>query len=54
MFHEPGQRHLVRRRQLAYRELAFGERLEDAAARGIGERGEHNIEAGILILNHQV
>ena len=27
-------------------------RLQDAAARRVGQRGEHRIERGILILNH--
>ena len=31
---------------------AAGERLEDAAPGGVGQRGEHRIERGILILNH--
>ena len=33
---------------------AAGERLEDPAAGGIRQRGEHGIERGILILNHKV
>ena len=28
------------------------ERLEDPAPRRVGQRGEHGIERGILILNH--
>ena len=31
---------------------AAGERLEDPAAGGVRQRGEHGIERGILILNH--
>ena len=31
---------------------AAGQRLEDPAPRRVGERGEHRIERGVLILNH--
>ena len=54
MFHETGQRHVVRGRQLAYRQLAAAQRLEDASARRVGECGEHCVELRVLILNHMV
>jgi hypothetical protein len=54
VLHEPGQRHVVGRRELAYREIALAKRIEDAAPRRVRQGGEHGIERGALILNHQV
>jgi hypothetical protein len=44
MLDEPGQRHPVRRRQLAHRAFAVAQVRKDGTARGIGERAEHGIE----------
>ena len=52
MFHEPGQRHVVRRRQLTHRELALAQRFQDPPPSGVGERREYRVELRILILNH--
>ena len=54
MLHEAGQRHLVRRGELGDRQIPAGERIEDAAPRRVGERGENRIEIGVRILNHKV
>jgi hypothetical protein len=54
VLHEPGQRHVVGRRELAYREIALAKGIEDAAARRVRQGGEHGIERGASILNHQV
>lgn len=56
MLHEPRQRHVVRGGELAHGALAAAaaKRLEDAAARAIGERGEQRVELIFRILNHKV
>jgi HD superfamily phosphodiesterase len=55
MLHEPRQRHVVRRGELAHRRVALpAERIEDAAARAVGERGEQRVELVVGILNHKV
>jgi hypothetical protein len=55
MLHEPRQRHVVRGGELAHGALAAAaQRLEDAAARAIGERGEQRVELIFRILNHKV
>ena len=55
MFHESGQRHLVRTGKLADREVAVvGERLENVPPRPVGERGEEGVQVVVRILNHPV
>lgn len=54
VLHEAGQRHAVRLRELAHRGAAGAELLEHAAPRGVGERGEHEVEAAVLTVNHGV
>jgi len=54
VFHEAGERHAVRQRQLADRAGAVFQLAQHAAARDIGERSEHGIEAGLFKLNHLV
>jgi hypothetical protein len=55
VFHESGQRHLVRSGKLADREVAVvGERLENVPPRPVGERGEEGVQVVVRILNHQV
>ena len=44
----------VGRGELAHRPLAAAQALEDAAPRGVGQRGEHRVELGRRVLNHQV
>jgi hypothetical protein len=50
---EPGQRHIVRRRELGYRQAAAREFLQHPPACRVCERREHGVER-ILILNHRV
>jgi len=53
VLHEPRQRHVVRRGQLAHRGIAAAaERLKDAAAGAVGERREYAVELLVAILNH--
>lgn len=44
VFHETGQRHVVRGCQLAHREAVAAQRLEDVAPRAIGQRAEQRVE----------
>src|SRR5437773_2302286 len=46
--------HVVRRRQLAHRALAFGELLDDRAPNRVGEGREHVVEPDPLNLKHQL
>ena len=48
------RRDLERGRQVSDGCLAMSEALEDAAANGVGKRGEDGVERAGLILNHQV
>jgi hypothetical protein len=54
MFHEAGQRHVMRMRELADRAAAGFQLREYTAARRIGQRGKHEIEVGVFIVNHKV
>ena len=59
MLHDGGQRHLERFRQLADgNAVLFIQSRQQGPPCGIGERGEHAVErgvlGGILILNHKV
>src|SRR3954469_22343656 len=65
-FHEPGplqgldvlrrrgERHLVWSRQLADRQLAFGEPPEHGASRVVADRSEDEVESGLSLFNHAV
>ena len=55
VLHEAGQRHVVRRGELAHGGLAGAAKaIEDVAARAVGERGEERVELIVGILNHKV
>jgi hypothetical protein len=55
MLHDGGERHGKRPRELAYRNArAAIELRKERSPRRVCESGEGAIEAGILILNHQV
>ena len=54
MLDEAGERHAERRGQLADRTLALPQLREDGAPRRVGERAEHGVEAGGVIVNHLV
>ena len=49
-----GQRHAERFGQLAYGRSLARQLLQNRAARGMRERGEHRIEPGVRIVNHVV
>ena len=51
---EAGERHAVRRRQLAYRSLAVAELRQHCTARGVGQGAEHGIEGQRPMVNHTV
>ena len=44
----------MRRRELAHPQAAAGKRFKHAAARRVGERGEHAVQDRVFILNHKV
>jgi len=44
VFHEAGQRHVVRLRQLGHVGLAFRERLQDMPPRAVGKRREQRVQ----------
>ena len=54
VLHEAGQRHAVRLGELGDGGGARAELLEHAAARGVGECGEHEVELVGLIVSHLV
>ena len=54
VLHEPWQRHVVRRRELADRPAAARELGEHRAARPVGKRREERVELVVGILNHKV
>ena len=54
MFPHAGEGHLEPFGQLADRGVRSTELFENAAAGGVGERGERSVEAGHVILNHPV
>ena len=54
VLHDPWQRHAVWLSELADGCAARTQLLEHTAARGIGQRGEHQVEAVVFIVNHLV
>lgn len=54
VFHEAGQRHAMRLRELRNWQAAFAQGFQHRSARGIGKRTEHGVEAIMLMLNHKV
>ena len=54
VLHEAGQGHGVLLRQFRHRAAAVLQLRENAAARGVGQRGEDQIELGVFIVNHLV
>ena len=54
VLHKAGQRHGVRLREFGHAARALVQLRQHAAARGVGQRGEDQIELGVVILNHLV
>src|SRR4051794_26865666 len=54
MLLHPGERHVEPVGEIRDRSVCPSELLENAASRGVRERGERSIEAGLIILNHLV
>lgn len=54
VLHEAGQRHVVRRRELADRPAALRELRDHRAPRAVGKRREKGVELVVRILNHPV
>ncbi len=54
VLHEPRQRHAMWLSKLADGCAALAQLLEHATPRGVGQRGEHEVEAAVLSVNHKV
>lgn len=54
VFHKAGQRHLILLRQLGDGATACAQLRQHAAPRGVGQRGEDQIQVGVFIVNHKV
>jgi len=54
MFVDAGEGHAEWTRQIRERRVARGQSGEDRPARGVGERGERDVEGEIVRLNHMV
>lgn len=54
VFHEAGQGHLILLRQLGDGLTAVAQLRQHPAPRGVGQRGEDQVQVGIFIVNHKV
>lgn len=54
VLHETRQRHGVRLGEFGHAARALVQLRQHTAARGVGQRGEDEIELGVVILNHLV
>lgn len=54
VFHEPRQRHAVRLREFGHSGAAAVQLRQHLAPRGIGQRGKHQVQLFVFIVNHLV